>query len=130
MWLILVLDVVLVVVFAVSGRASHDEALGLAGVLSTAWPFLVALVAGHTLVRAIGALVRREWKPAALWPTGIVVWLVTVTGGMVLRALTGTGTALPFIVVATVVLGASLLVPRLVVTLAVRVANRAGAARQ
>ncbi len=124
MWLILVLDLFLVVVFAASGRASHDEALSPAGVLATAWPFLVALVVGHLLVPVVLALTRRDWKPAALWPTGIVVWVVTLGGGMALRLLTGAGTALPFVLVATLVLAAALLVPRLVVTLVIGATNR------
>lgn len=101
--LTLPLDLVLVLSFAVIGRASHDEAVDVVGVLTTSWPFLAGLAAGWLIVR---------WRSGA-WPAhlghGITVWVVTVAAGMVLRALTGAGTAPSFIVVATVVLGVLLL---------------------
>ncbi|MCR2815249.1 DUF3054 domain-containing protein [Microbacterium jiangjiandongii] len=91
------LDVVLVALFAAIGRASHDSApLGL-GLATTAWPFLAALV--------VGWLVTLAWRrPAAPVRTGLGVWAITVAGGMVLRAVSGQGTALPFIIVATLTL--------------------------
>ncbi|WEK13984.1 MAG: DUF3054 domain-containing protein [Candidatus Microbacterium phytovorans] len=92
----LVTDAVLVTTFAAVGRASHESAV-LPGLAQTAWPFLVALAAGWTLARA--------WRdPLAPWRTGIIVWLVTVTGGMLLRAASGQGTAFAFVVVATLTL--------------------------
>ena len=101
--LTLPLDVVLVVTFAVIGRASHDEPLDIVGVLTTSWPFLAGLAAGWLLVR----------RRSGAWPAhlghGITVWVVTVVVGMALRALTGAGTAPSFVVVATVVLGVLLL---------------------
>ena len=39
-------DVVLVLLFATIGRASHREGLSVAGVLEVAWPFLAALAVG------------------------------------------------------------------------------------
>ncbi|MEU1971008.1 DUF3054 domain-containing protein [Microbacterium sp. NPDC019599] len=91
------LDVVLVVVFAVIGRASHDEDLTVAGAAQTAWPFLVGLVLGWLLTRA--------WRaPLAILPTGIGVWLLTVAAGMLLRGVTGQGVALAFVIVASIVL--------------------------
>ncbi len=92
----LVTDAVLVTTFAAVGRASHESAV-LPGLAQTAWPFLVALAAGWMLARA--------WRdPLAPWRTGIIVWLVTVTGGMLLRAASGQGTAFAFVVVATLTL--------------------------
>ena len=41
-----VTDALTVLTFAAIGRASHDEALGLAGLAETAWPFLAALLVG------------------------------------------------------------------------------------
>lgn len=103
-----VLDIVLVVVFAVIGRASHDE--GPAGVLVTAWPFLVGL--------AVGWLLTRAWlRPRNIVWTGIGVWIATVAGGMLLRLMSGQGIAVAFIIVATVVLGAALIGWRLVAIL-------------
>ena len=100
--LVLAVDVVVVLVFAALGRRTHDGGGALPGVADTAWPFLVALLLGHVLVR--GAVTLRA---------GIVVWAVTVAGGMVLRQVTGDGTALAFVVVATAFLGAGMLGARL-----------------
>lgn len=94
----LVTDVLAVLAFAAFGRASHDEALGLAGLLGTAWPFLAALLVGWLALRAHHA-------PRAVWPTGVGLWLVTWAGGMLLRAATGGGTALAFVIVALCFLG-------------------------
>jgi peptidoglycan/LPS O-acetylase OafA/YrhL len=93
------LDAVLVLVFAAIGRASHDE--DPAGFLVTAWPFLVALVVGHALAALLPGRPRRPWSLA--W--GAVAWAVTVAGGMLLRVSTGETAQVPFIIVATVVLG-------------------------
>ncbi|MCX6502322.1 MAG: DUF3054 domain-containing protein [Microbacterium sp.] len=91
-----VIDVVAVLVFAAVGRASHDEPV-LAGLALTAWPFLVAL--------AVGWVTLRAWRrPTAPLRTGVGVWLVTVAGGMLLRAVSGQGIALAFVIVATIVL--------------------------
>lgn len=91
-------DVVFVIVFAVVGRASHDEGVwgpGGTGLLQTSWPFVVALGAGWIITLAW----RRPLEPVR---TGLGVWAVTVVGGMLLRALSGQGTAPAFIVVAAV----------------------------
>ena len=45
----LVLDIVLVAVFAVIGRASHAESLDLAGIATTAWPFAVSVALGSVV---------------------------------------------------------------------------------
>jgi hypothetical protein len=85
------------VLFAAIGRASHDESDGLAALWTTAWPFLAGCVLGWTA--------SRGWRaPLAMMPTGFAIWLSTVVAGMVLRVLTGAGTAVTFVVVAAVVL--------------------------
>ncbi|SDH69373.1 DUF3054 domain-containing protein [Agrococcus jejuensis] len=90
------IDVVAVVAFAAVGRASH-ESFDLVGVLATALPFVVAL--------AVGWAATRAWRaPFAPLRTGVPVWLVTVAGGMLLRMLVGEGTAIAFVVVATLTL--------------------------
>ena len=92
----LALDIALVVAFAALGRASHDSDI-LAGLWQTAWPFLAGL--------AIGWLVTLAWRaPTAPVRTGLGVWAATVIGGMLLRAASDQGTALPFIIVATLTL--------------------------
>lgn len=109
----LAIDVVLVVVFAAIGRASHESGVlgeGGLGLLTTAWPFVVALGAGW--------LLSRGWRmPFAPLRVGVPVWAVTVVGGMLLRTLSGQGTAVPFIVVATLTLLALLVGWRLVAAL-------------
>ncbi len=88
-------DVACVVVFCTIGRRSHAEGLTVAGIAETAWPFLAGTVVGWLLARA--------WRrPAALLPTGLVVWLCTVVVGMALRKLTSAGVAPSFIVVASI----------------------------
>ena len=99
----LLVDAVFVLVFAAIGRASHQE--DPAGFLLTAWPFLVALLLGHAAALALPARPRRPWS--LLW--GAVVWVVTVAGGMLLRVLSGDTAEVPFIIVATLVLGLFLL---------------------
>jgi len=110
----LLLDVVLVLVFAGVGRASHDEAGPVLGVLLTAWPFLVGTGLGWAVVR----VVRREW-PLDVGP-GVTVWFATVLVGMLLRHAVGSGTAVSFVVVASVVLAFLLLGWRAVGAYAVR----------
>lgn len=103
MWL--VVDLLLVAAFAVVGRLSHHGGLSLDGWWTTAWPFL----AGALLAWAALAVTRR---PPAAVSSGVVVWLGSLVGGMVLRQASGQGTATAFVVVATLVLGALLVLPR------------------
>ncbi len=113
----LALDVVLTLVFAIVGRSSHAEALDPAGVWGTWWPFLAAL--------GIGWVVSLAWRqPLGPVRTGIPVWVITVAGGMLLRAASGQGTALPFIIVATVALGLVLVGWRLIARLVQKVRAR------
>ena len=113
-------DVVIVVVFAAIGRASHDEAVfgaGGLGLLETSWPFLAALV--------VGWLVTLAWRrPLAPVRTGLGVWIVTVAGGMLLRGVSGQGTALAFVIVASVTLLVLLVGWRVAATLVARMRHR------
>ncbi len=104
-------DVLLVLLFAALGRASHDEGSLLVGAVVTAAPFLGGMAAGWVLV-----LLTRRRVPLSV-ADGIPVWLGSVVLGMLLRLLTGQGTAWSFIAVATLVLGAFLLGWRLLGTL-------------
>ena len=95
-------DACCVLLFVVIGRASHAKGETLAGIASTAWPFLTAL--------AVGWVVSRGWrKPLALLPTGVTAWLVTVMIGMAARAASGQPTPAAFIIVALAFLGLFLL---------------------
>lgn len=115
----LVLDAVLVLVFAVIGRASHDEDPG--GFLLTAWPFIVALLVGHLVAALLPGRPRRPWSLA--W--GAVVWAVTVVGGMLLRIASGDTAQVAFVIVATIVLGVFLVGWRAAAALLRRRAARA-----
>ncbi|WP_109471365.1 DUF3054 domain-containing protein [Ornithinimicrobium cavernae] len=97
-----VLDLLVVTAFVLIGRATHDEGVTSLGSLHALWPFLVALVVAWVAVRTLVL-------PLAGPRAGGLVWLVTLLGGLGLRALSGQGTALPFLVVATVVLAVGLL---------------------
>jgi len=95
-------DVVCVLAFCAVGRRSHDEGLDVAGIATTAWPFLSGT--------ALGWLVARAWRrPTAVVPTGVVVWLCTVAVGMLLRKATSAGVAASFVVVASSVTAVLLL---------------------
>jgi hypothetical protein len=97
------IDVCCVLVFVIIGRASHTKGESLAGIASTAWPFLAGLAAGW-LVAA--GLAERAWRqPSRLWPAGVGAWLGTVVLGMVFRVASGQGTAPAFIGVALAFLG-------------------------
>jgi hypothetical protein len=96
-----VVDGTLVAFFVLIGRASHREPMGAAEFLVTFWPFAVGL--------AIGWVVLRAWRaPFAIGHTGLPLWPITVGIGMLLRVLSGQGVSWPFVVVATIVLGAFL----------------------
>ncbi len=85
------LDVVVVLVFAAVGRASHGEQDAVTGVLAVAWPFLAARRwAGRP------SRLRGRWPLTVRWD-GVVVWASTLVLGMVLRVVTGAGTAASFV---------------------------------
>lgn len=112
-----VLDAALVTAFAAVGRASHDSTPVGVGLWTTAWPFLAAL--------ALGWLVTRGWRrPAAAVRTGVPVGAITVAGGMLLRAASGQGTAVAFVLVATAMLLVLLVGWRAVVALAGAIGRR------
>ena len=93
--------------FVAVGRRNHDESAGLSGVVEVALPFLIALISGW--------LVTRAWRSPQALSTGVLIWLITVVLGLALRNfLFDRGTATPFIIVATLVLGALLVGRRLI----------------
>jgi hypothetical protein len=88
-------DIVSVIVFCTIGRRSHAEGLTVAGIAQTAWPFLAGTGVGWLLVRG--------WRrPFMVFPTGVVVWVSTVVGGMLLRKATSAGVQTSFVVVASI----------------------------
>ncbi|MCS3842052.1 DUF3054 domain-containing protein [Microbacterium sp. AK031] len=117
--LVVVIDAILVAVFCVIGRLSHAEGVfsDIPGLLGTIWPFLVAVLAAHAV------LLLRRTSADRLLP-GVVIWAVTVVVGLVLRALSGQGTALAFMIVATLTLALFLIGWRAIVALVRRVRGR------
>ena len=107
-------DVVAVLVFVALGRRSHDETgNAVIGALRVAAPFLLGLAAGWFAARA--------WKRPMALATGLVIWPVTVIVGMLLRrTVFDRGTALSFVIVATIVLGVLLVGWRAIVALTTR----------
>lgn len=89
------IDVVAIVLFVVIGRNNHGEGGSVIGEAArVAAPFLLAVALGWALTRA--------WKAPAALSTGIIIWLVTVVAGMLLRRFVfDRGTAMPFIIVAS-----------------------------
>ncbi len=110
-------DVVLVIVFAAIGRASHQHGIDALGVLETAWPFLAGLAAGWLALRA--------WRaPMAPLRTGAPLVVIAVVLGMVLRVVSGGTAAVAFIIVATVTLLVFLVGWRGIATIATRARAR------
>jgi hypothetical protein len=95
-------DLAAVVVFVVIGRTVHAHGLSLAGIVSTAWPFVTGLTTGWLSL----AIVRRDGPSLS---GGLVVWIFTVALGMALRVISGQGIALAFVFVALGFLGATML---------------------
>lgn len=110
----LAVDAVLVVVFVALGQDQHTTDRGLGGLLATALPFLLGLVAATVLTAG-----HRTWH--RVWPHGVAVWLGTVAVGMALRVLWDQGGApLSFVLVALGVLGVFLLGRRAVTAWVIR----------
>jgi hypothetical protein len=107
------LDAVAILVFVVIGRSAHQHGLGVGGSASTLWPFAVGLGCAW-LVELTS---RRD--PSRL-RGGVEITVVTVALGMMLRVVSGQGTALAFILVALGFLGATMALWRVVARVARR----------
>jgi hypothetical protein len=99
--LAIVADLVAVVVFAAIGRMSHAQPDDLVGLLGTAAPFLVGVVAmwATPIVRA---------HPVGAW-AAVTVWAGTVVIGLLLRAGFTERLPLSFAVVTTISLAVLML---------------------
>jgi hypothetical protein len=96
------IDAVCILVFVAIGRSSHSDGVTLAGMASTSWPFLVGAAVGWAAIRA--------WRqPMEMAPTGVTIWISCVAVGMVLRVVSGQGTAFAFVLVALAFLGMEIL---------------------
>ncbi|MET3720375.1 MULTISPECIES: DUF3054 domain-containing protein [unclassified Arthrobacter] len=105
-------DAVLILVFASIGRDAHQRGDVVTGVFLTAWPFLAGA--------ALAWLTARAWRRPLTMPTGVVIWLGAVAGGMILRALTGQTVVFAFIIVTLLSLGVFLVGYRALLALAAR----------
>jgi uncharacterized membrane protein (GlpM family) len=91
------LDTFAVVLFVAVGRREHERDATIAGLIDTAAPFLVALGAAW--------LVLRAWRRPTDVRTGLGIWAIVLSAGMVLRNVVfGDGTATSFVIVATLFL--------------------------
>ena len=107
------LDVVAIVMFVLGGRGSHEEGAAITGTARTAWPFLVGLI--------VAWLVLRVWRaPFGAIRIGLPVVAITVVVGMVLRVISGQGTAFSFIIVACIILCVLMVGWRLIATRVLR----------
>ncbi|WP_242504251.1 DUF3054 domain-containing protein [Promicromonospora panici] len=107
-WPAAVADAVAVLAFTLIGIASHDGSFA-AAFGRVVWPFALAGV--------IGWAVTRAWQdPARIWPTGVLIWFVTVVGGLALRGVSGQGLAWSFALVTALFLAITLLGWRTLVT--------------
>lgn len=112
------LDTFSVVLFVAVGRREHERDSAIAGLIDTAAPFLLALALAWILLRA--------WRRPTDWLTGVGIWAITVSVGMVLRNLVfDDGTATSFVIVATAFLALFLVGWRLVMSVVDR--RRTGA---
>jgi hypothetical protein len=103
-----VIDVAVLVGFALAGRRSHGTGDAVADVVTVAAPFLIGLAAGWS--------VTRLWRHPTAWRPAIPAWLITLATGFTLRALVwDRGLAPGFLVVATAFTGAALVGWRLLV---------------
>lgn len=100
-WPAVLADAACVLVFAVTGIASHDGSM-ITALGRVVWPFALAAALGWALTRA--------WRePTRIWPTGVLVWFMTVFGGLALRDVSGQGVAWTFVLVTTLFLALTML---------------------
>jgi hypothetical protein len=103
------LDVGAVALFVAIGREEHDDGTPATPYFEVAAPFLIALLVGWVVLRA--------WRQPASLRTGVGVWMITVALGMIVRrTVFDDGTALAFVIVATLFLGVTIVGWRLLAT--------------
>ena len=101
-WVAFAADLLVLVVFVLVGRRSHDEGSGLEGFVRVWWPFAVGLV--------VATVASGTWRAPLEWRRAIVAWLLTVALGMTLRvAVQGREPKPTFVIVTTVFVGAGML---------------------
>ena len=92
------LDILCVMALVVIGTRNHDTDTGVSGILFVAAPFLIALLGAHLVLNVLG----KTTFVAGIWGS-------TVLFGMALRNLAfNRGTAMAFVLVASVFLAATM----------------------
>jgi hypothetical protein len=94
---VLAADLAVVLAFALIGRVVHGEGSLVAGTIGTAAPFVLGLLAGwlRAPCAGLGAASRARTVRFGWW---LVAW--TLGGGLLLRWVTGDGSAAAFVAVA------------------------------
>jgi len=87
-------DFISVLVFVTIGRHTHKDGNTLTGTFTTLWPFVVGLLVGWVVV-------SRTRRVTTARSSGLIIALSAVVVGMVLRVISGQGTALTFVIVAS-----------------------------
>ena len=94
----LAFDVLCVMALVIIGTRNHDTDTGVSGVLFVAAPFLIAVAGIHIVLNAL----KKTHLIAVIWGSTVVV-------GMLLRNLAfNRGTALAFVIVASIFLAATM----------------------
>ncbi len=94
------MDAACIGLFVVIGRSSHHEGNAVTETIGIAAPFLIALAVGWAVV------IARKQPHGRSAAGGLVISLITVSLGLVLRRFVfDRGTALAFVIVATLFLG-------------------------
>jgi hypothetical protein len=107
LWAILA-DLVCVLAFAAGGKSAHDESSTWWVILTIAWPYALAMLAGHLWAQ------QREFASWQPWPAGVGILGFTYAVGMGIRLATGRGVAVGFLIVAVIFLAVTMLGWRLV----------------
>ncbi len=96
----IVVDAACIALFVIIGRSSHHQGNAVIETLRIASPFLIALVATWAAVTAL------KLPGGRTLIGGVLIWLGTVGIGLLLRRFAfDDGTAIAFIIVATLFLG-------------------------
>ena len=100
--LAVVADFFCILLFVAIGRHAHKHGITFGGIVSTLWPFFTGLLCGWLLL----TWTRMRFEKIS---SGYVVVVSTVFVGMLLRVISGQGTAFSFICVALIFLSILLL---------------------
>ncbi len=106
-------DLLVTLVFAVVGRASHHEAFSVAGLAITWWPFAIGAAAGWLICYRLRIRVGSIGG-------GLITTALAVVLGMLLRLLSGQGVQVSFVIVTSIILIIGMVGWRLVSTIVVR----------